>query len=93
MIHLDREEGIASGVVGGQEMDMAMGWYVDHREAVWSARGDWGNWPEAGWMQDEVADAIVVEALSRYLRGEPSWEAPPDLHRRPGEAEVESRSG
>lgn len=69
--------------VGVGELD-EMAWYVDHRDAVWSAGGDWGTWPEAGWMEHEVAVAIVEDALSRYLRGESNWEAPPDVHRRPG---------
>jgi hypothetical protein len=54
--------------------------YVDPEDGEWFARGNWGHWPEAGCMEEEIARQIVVDALSRYLSGEPSWHAPDDLH-------------
>ncbi len=64
--------------VGPDEGDL-LGMYVDEDRAVWRAEGRWGSEGDAGWMPYAVAEAIIVEALTRYLAGEPAWKAPDDL--------------
>ena len=54
--------------------------YVHDGDAVWGAGGEWGEWPEAGYMPDATVTAILRDTLTRYLDGEVSWEAPGDLH-------------
>lgn len=54
--------------------------YVDEDDAVWLAGGDWGQWPDAGYMPGEAVSAILRDAMTRYLDGEPNWYAPTDLH-------------
>ena len=53
--------------------------YVDLEGAVWSAAGFWGTWPEAGWMDMDVAVNIIREALAQFLAGTDTWNAPPDF--------------
>lgn len=64
---------------GGPEHAEIKG-YVHDGDAVWGAGGEWGEWPEAGYMPDATVTAILRDTLTRYLDGEVSWEAPGDLH-------------
>jgi len=46
-------------------------------EAVWPREGEplyhheepFGEWPEAGWMSDEMAIAFIVRELGKYREG------------------------
>ena len=64
----------------GRETQTDIGGYVDDEDAVWSAEGVWGAWPDAGYMPADVAMRLIKDALERFCRGEPPWKAPKDLH-------------
>lgn len=53
--------------------------YVSWDDAIWTAEGMWGGQYEAGWMPWETAEAIIRQALTRFIQ-DPSqpWYAPDD---------------
>lgn len=48
-------------------------------EVVWEAWGQWGVWPDAGWMTNQVAEHLVVLLVQAFQHDAPGGEWPRDL--------------
>jgi hypothetical protein len=47
---------------------------ADNWATLWRTYGDWGTWPEAGYMEDDEAWRLVEESIAAFRSGAPSKE-------------------
>lgn len=65
----------------GESWSLSVGGIDAVSDPEWEHSEWYGEWPAAGWMTPEEAEAFLRQAAERYARGEPGAGLPDDSDR------------